>query len=250
MTRTLALAAALSAGLGLTTATAADMAGPARASFAPLAAPAGPAGFYFGTRNGFGGARDTRFDVGAGAVNVTNQYEMGFYNGLMIGYNFGPVLGGVGLRGELEFGRSQFSIKTHTVNGARVASIDSFGDLRSYGGFANAFLDFNLATLAGVPADSLLARITPYVGGGIGYSQVELRRMGVTATGVIMDDSDGRFAYNLAAGVGISIFERTTLEIGYRYLAVPDLQFVARDGTRTRTSAAANMVTLGMRRQF
>lgn len=250
MIKSLALGAALSLGAGLSMANAADMTGPARSGIAPLSVPASLSGFYFGTRNGFGAARDTRFDIGGGGVNVTNQYELGVYNGLMAGYNFGPVLGGVGLRGELEFGRSQFSIKTHTVNGARVAGVDSFGDLRSFGGFANVFLDFNLATLAGLPADSLLARITPYVGGGVGYSQVELRRMGVSATGVIMDDSDGRFAYNLAAGVGISVFDRTTLEIGYRYLAVPDLQFVARDGTRTRTSVGANMVTLGMRRQF
>ncbi|MCZ8314838.1 outer membrane beta-barrel protein [Phreatobacter sp.] len=250
MIKSLALGAALGLGAGLSMANAADMTGPVRSGIAPLSVPASLSGFYFGTRNGFGAARDTRFDIGGGGVNVTNQYELGVYNGLMAGYNFGPVLGGVGLRGELEFGRSQFSIKTHTVNGARVAGIDSFGDLRSFGGFANVFLDFNLATLAGLPADSLLARITPYVGGGVGYSQVELRRMGVSATGVIMDDSDGRFAYNLAAGVGISVFDRTTLEIGYRYLAVPDLQFVARDGTRTRTSAGANMVTLGMRRQF
>lgn len=250
MTRTLALAAALSFGCGLATAAAADMAGPARTGIAPLAAPASLSGFYVGTRNGFGGARDTRFNVGGGGINVTNQYEMGFYNGLMIGYNFGPVLGGMGLRGELEFGRSQFSVKTHTVNGARVPQSDSFGDLRGYGGFANLFLDLNLGTLAGVSTDSLLARITPYIGGGIGYSQVELRRMGISATGVIMDDSDSRFAYNLATGIGVSIFDRTTLEIGYRYLAVPDLQFVARDGTRTRTNAAANMVTVGMRRQF
>jgi opacity protein-like surface antigen len=215
-----------------------------------FAAPASLSGFYVGTRNGFGVADDTRFNVGGGGVRVTNQYELGFSNGLMAGYNFGPVLGGVGLRGELELSRSQFSIDTHKVNGAKVADDDSFGELRAFTGFANVFVDFNLGRMTGAAPDSFMNRITPYVGGGIGYSQVELRKMGVSATGVLMNDSDEQFAYNLSVGVGFEAFERTTLELGYRYMAAPELKFTARDGARTKTDLSANMFTVGMRRQF
>jgi opacity protein-like surface antigen len=244
------LALSAAAALAVMPAVAADL--PRRsAPMAPMfAAAPSPAGFYFGTRNAFGMADDTRFAVGGGGVRVTNQYEAGFANGLMVGYNFGPVLGGVGLRGELEGGRAQFSIDTHTVNGAKIASGDSFGDLRTLGGFANAFLDFNLGRLMGAPADSFMNRVTPYLGGGVGFAQVELRKMGISATGVIMKDTDSQFAYQLSAGVGIEVFERTTIELGYRYMAVPDLKFVARDGTRTNTELNANLFTFGMRRQF
>jgi opacity protein-like surface antigen len=217
---------------------------------APIMTAPALSGFYIGTRNTIGIADDTRFNVGGGGVRVTNQYEFGFGNGLMAGYNVGPVLGGIGLRGEIEIGRSQFSIDTHTVNGTKITGADSFGDLRSVQGFANAFIDINLGRMMGAPAGSFMYAITPFVGGGIGFAQVELRKMGISATGVLMKDSDAKFAFNLSAGVGIEIFERTTLEIGYRYMGVPDLEFVARDGTKTKTELKANLFTIGMRRQF
>lgn len=224
---------------------------PRRSAVAPVyQAPLATSGFYIGTRNGFGVADDTNFNVGGGGVRVTNQYEFGFGNGLVAGYNFGPMFNGIGLRGELEIGRSQFSIDTHTVNGTKVGEIDSFGELRAFTGFANAFLDFNLGRMVGASPDSWLNRVTPYIGGGIGYSDVELRKMGISATGVLIKDNDAQLAYNLSAGIGFDIFERTTLEFGYRYMSVPELQFTARDGTRTKTELNANLFTVGMRRQF
>ncbi len=237
------------AAISIAPAVAADL--PRRtAPLAPAFTTLPASGFYIGTRNAFGVADDTNFNVAGGGVRVSNQYEFGFANGLVAGYNFGPVLGGIGLRGELEIGRSQFSIDTHTVNGTKIVGTDSFGELRGFTGFANAFLDFNLGRLTGAAADSYLNRITPFVGGGVGYSQVELRKMGISTTGVLMKDSDAQFAYNLSAGVGIELFERTTLEFGYRYMAVPELQFTAREGTRTKTELSANLFTVGMRRQF
>ncbi len=148
-----------------------------------------------------------------------------------------------------------FSIDTHTVNGTQVPSIDSFGDLRSLGAFGSAYLDFNLGTLFG----SGLSAITPFVGGGIGFAQVELRKQGISATGVVIDDEDAQVAYHLSAGVGISLsglgfgnalFDRTTLELGYRHLQVQDLEFTARDGTTSETDVTKNLFTVGVRRQF
>jgi opacity protein-like surface antigen len=217
---------------------------------APVFAQPAVSGFYFGTRNGVTVADDTRFGIAGGAVSVKNEYEVGNSNALVLGYNFGPVLGGVGMRSELEFGRSQLSVDTHTVNGVKINDTDSFGELRTYAGFVNAYFDFNLGRMTNASSDSFLNKLTPFVGAGAGYAQVELRKMGISASGVILKDTDEQFAYQLSAGLGFSLFERTTAEIGYRYMSVPDLKFVARDGTSTKTDLNANILTIGMRRQF
>jgi opacity protein-like surface antigen len=210
----------------------------------------GDAGFYLGTRNTFGTPDDTDFSIGGGGVNISNQYDFGFGNGIIVGYNFSNVLGGVGLRGELEFSRSQFSIDTHTVAGTQIDSGDSFGELRAYTGFANLFFDIDLASMSGAPSDGFLSKVKPFVGGGVGYSNVELRKMGVSAVGVVMDDDDSAFAYNISAGVGVEVFEKTTLELGYRYMSVADLEFNSNDGTASQTDYDANLFTVGLRRQF
>lgn len=207
-------------------------------------------GFYLGNRNTFGVADDTEFAIGGGGVGVSNQYEFGFGNGIVAGYNFGDLMGGVALRGELEFNRSQFSIDTHTVGGTEISSGDSFGELRAYTGFANAFFDIDLGAMSGSSSDGLLSKVKPFVGGGIGYSQVELRKMGVSSAGVVMNDEDAAFAFNLSAGVGVEIFEKTTLELGYRYMSVADLEFTSNDGTTSSTDYNSNLFMVGMRRQF
>jgi opacity protein-like surface antigen len=65
-------------------------------------------------------------------------------------------------------------------------------------------------------------RITPYVGAGVGLAYNKTG--GVSFTGnpalvnVIEGDSRWSLAWSLMAGVGIQLTERTTLDIGYRYL--------------------------------
>ncbi|HEV2559244.1 MAG TPA: porin family protein [Microvirga sp.] len=228
---------------------------PRQAPAAPLLAPQPVGGLYFMSRTGIGSVDDTSFALGGGSVGVRNEYEAGTTSFVALGYSFGPVLGGLTPRVEVEGMYGTFSIDTHTVNGTQVPSIDSFGDLRSLGAFGSAYLDFNLGTLFG----SGLSAITPFVGGGIGFAQVELRKQGISATGVVIDDEDAQVAYHLSAGVGISLsglgfgnalFDRTTLELGYRHLQVQDLEFTARDGTTSETDVTKNLFTVGVRRQF
>jgi len=102
---------------------------------------------------------------------------------------------------------------------------------------------------------------TPYFGGGVGAMNLELRRQGVSATGVVLDDDDTKFAYHLDAGVGIelssisffrdvSLFTNTTFDIGYRYTAADDFDFTAVDGTTSSTDFSSHALTVGFRRQF
>jgi opacity protein-like surface antigen len=65
-------------------------------------------------------------------------------------------------------------------------------------------------------------RYTPYVGAGVGLAYNKLGGVSFTGnpalTNVIEGDSRWSLAWSLMAGVGIQLTERTTLDIGYRYL--------------------------------
>ena len=107
-----------------------------------------------------------------------------------------------------------------------------------------------MVTAAGFGNAPWLARLSPYVGGGIGISQVTLRRQGISATGVVMDGSDTRLTWQLSAGVSYAIFDKTAFELGYRHMRTSGLEFEARDGTVSKTDLVNNMVTVGIRRSF
>ncbi len=65
---------------------------------------------------------------------------------------------------------------------------------------ANGYIDFNVSDL-----------LTPYVGVGVGYGDVDRSGGG--------GDDDG-FAYALHAGVAFDVTQQTQVDIGYRYRAI------------------------------
>ena len=90
---------------------------------------------------------------------------------------------------------------------------------------------------------------------------LDLRKQGVAGVSTLIDDSDTKFAYHLDAGLGInlqkiglfsntSLFDNTTLDIGYRFTAADNFDFTARDGTSSSTDFRSNAVTFGLRKQF
>jgi opacity protein-like surface antigen len=211
-------------------------------------------GFYFGGRQMLGATGETRFETAGGGSRFDSRYEFGRYTGAAIGYSFGPMMGAFRPRVELEGSFGTLAVDRHKITTAGVTQTadrtDSFGELRTTTGLVNAFADINLGALTGARPDSLLWRITPYLGAGIGASQVTLRRQGISGTGVVMDGSDTRMTWQVSAGIGYQIFERTTFDIGFRHQRTEGLQFTARDGTASKTELVNNLVTIGIRRQF
>lgn len=214
---------------------------------APMPVPS-LSGFYLGSTTTLNFLDNTNFAL-AGPTTIDTDYDVGFYSGLRLGYNFGPM-SFVSPRIEIEGGYGSSSVDTHTVGGVGVAGIDSFGDARSWQGYVNGYLDLAFGSFTG---------ITPFIGGGVGFASVELRKQGISAVGVVMDDTDTGFAYHLDAGVslhldqlglGVSLLQGTTVELGYRYTNVSDLTFTARDGTQADTDYTSNAATLGFRKQF
>lgn len=203
-------------------------------------------GFYLGSISSLTFPDDTSFTSGGNSFSA--DYDFGTYSGLRAGYSFGSY-GFVSPRVELEIGYGMADVDQISSRGVGFGS-DSFGDARAIQGYVNAYLDIPTTTA-----------FTPYFGGGIGAMNLELRRQGVSATGVIMDDDDTKFAYHLDAGVGIdlntisffrdsSLFSNTTFDIGYRYTAADDFDFTARDTTSSSTDFSSHAVVAGFRRQF
>ncbi|MDP9810172.1 opacity protein-like surface antigen [Rhizobium tibeticum] len=247
MRRTQLLTAALLSTAFFTAAQAADLVAPSEQPVSPVVLPS-TSGFYIGSTSTINFLDDTGFDVLG--VRVSTDYDAGFYSSLRAGYDFG-VAGWVSPRLELELGYGGASVDEHSVEGiGGVASIDSFGDARTFQGYVNGYID--------IPVTSA---IKPFVGGGVGFMNLELRKQGVAGVATLMDDSDTAFAYHLDAGVGIdiqglglftntSLFQNTVFEVGYRYTAADDFNFTARDGSSSSTDFTSNSVTLGFRKKF
>jgi opacity protein-like surface antigen len=234
-------AAALFLGLaGL--AQAADM--PAQ-TYEPVAPVPSLSGFYLGSISSVNFADDTDFTVGG--LGISTSYDVGFYTGARLGYSFGPMFSIVSPRLEVEGGYFQSDVDSHSLGGVDIPG--SFGDIRGWQGYLNGYLDIGLG----------LSGITPYVGGGVGFADVELHKQGVSALGIVVDDSDTAFAYHLDAGLSFqldhlgfnwSLLQGTTLDVGYRYTNVSDLTFTAVDGTEADTDYTSNAVTFGFRKFF
>jgi opacity protein-like surface antigen len=247
MTKTLLLAALLSSA-SVSLVHAADLVAPVEQS-APVQS---SSGFYIGSLSSVNWLDDTNF--GTAGFNVSTEYDVGFYSALRAGYDFG-AMGFVSPRLELELGYGTASVDEHRAAGVAAGSIDSFGDARSFQGYVNGYLDIPLAT------EGFFSAVTPYVGGGVGFMNLELRKQGVAGVATLMDDSDTQFAYHVDAGLGInlqgiglfsdmSLFDGTTLDVGYRFTAADNFDFTARDGTASSTDFRSNAITVGFRKQF
>jgi outer membrane protein OmpA-like peptidoglycan-associated protein len=101
---------------------------------------------------------------------------------------------------------------------------------------ANVFYDFNRG-----------GTFQPYVGVGAGYAQLEVEDF-------VVDVDEGDFAWQAMAGVGIALSEQATLDLGYRYFSIPDvdaeLPFGEGEGIPFTVEYEHQAATIGLRWQF
>jgi opacity protein-like surface antigen len=102
---------------------------------------------------------------------------------------------------------------------------DSVGDLGAFNGVAqyqhNAF-----SIMANAWYDFQVAGLSPYVGGGIGWADVEVDGV-YQSKSVGASFSESGFAWQLGGGLHLPIDEKLTLGIGYRYFSAPDITIPA-----------------------
>ncbi|MGH8444804.1 MAG: thrombospondin type 3 repeat-containing protein, partial [Solimonas sp.] len=168
------------------------------------------------------GTPETTFDT-------TIRYKGGYGGGATLGYMFDG-----GLRSELSFTYSQadWDKLTLSAGGASVTTSPDNAKLRAMRLMANAWYDIDFGTW-----------VVPYLGGGLGYQRSEVSSNGA-------DDSDNGFAWQLGAGLGFLVSDRTTLSLDYRFVNASDPEYQTADGGKLKTEYQSHNVGLGLRYAF
>lgn len=159
----------------------------------------------------------TEFDTGvAYGIEAGLRYDNGFRSGVEIALTSADVdshegvnVGGAGLDGV------DAAVLTGSAEqlGASVGAVvaDGRGDIENLAVFANAYYDFNRD-----------GQFQPYVGGGIGFSQVDVT---YNPSGVgIVEDDETKFAYQLRAGATYKVTDNFEGYAEYTYRATDDVE--------------------------
>jgi opacity protein-like surface antigen len=189
--------------------------------------------WYVALRGGAVFADDTSFETLGTFVDTS--YETGPFVAGAIGYQFHS-----GLRAEAELGYLTTSVDSQDVAGVGTFQDDNVtGDTSAFFGLASVYYDLPLN-----------GPIKPFVGAGIGAADVSFEDHGTSATGTLLDESATAFAWHLTGGIDYEIRENVALEVGYRYLAVEDVDVTAFDGTPSSVDVADHIVFAGLRYRF
>lgn len=164
-------------------------------------------------------------------VSFESTYEDGAVYGGQLGYVFSN-----GFRPELGFGYR--SNKFDTVStGADGASNQAEGKLETTSLNANLWYDFF----------SVRDKVRPYLGAGFGASQVSIKDFSQNgATTASLSDKQSVFSYQLGAGVGFRMGDRTRLSLDYRYLVANESEFDTGGGSTLTTDYKHSSFQLGL----
>lgn len=168
---------------------------------------------------------ETVFTPGLGAGSTGTMqigFDEGFDGGVFVGYDFGAF------RVEAEVSYKQADVEELITNGMTPPGTAGTagrwtggnGDIAILSGMVNGMLDFG-------DDDGL----SGFVGGGVGMARVDVN--GVTAftnTGVILDDSDTRFAWQVIAGVRQALSRTVDIHLKYRFFNADEMDYVGYGG--------------------
>jgi len=173
-------------------------------------------------------------------INIDYEDDTVFAAALAGGYDWSGQ--GVPIRTEIEYTfRSGFDYDPNPtfVNAATPSRAES--DFNAHTFLINAFYDLKNGS-----------EFTPYVGGGFGMA---LNHSDVTYTNLATGESEEAeetaldIAGHVGGGVGYTINERTTLDLGYRYLWLGDVEY-GPSADVTAFDHNAHEVLLGLRYHF
>jgi opacity protein-like surface antigen len=139
-----------------------------------------------------------------GGLSIDASFDTGYGITVAAGHSFDAV------RAELELGYRKNGIDSFSGFGV---SVPGSGDVTSTSVMANLYYDITPK-----------ARWSPFLGAGLGLARVEVDNAAVMGI-VIGDAADTVFAWQLMAGIGCKLTERTTLDLSYRYFATSDPDF-------------------------
>jgi len=140
---------------------------------------------------------DTSFQVAPGTIDTEFEDD----------WNYSAAYGWKreGYRYEVELVVGEDDVSSHTLNGGAPLAGPT-GGINMAGVLFNGYYDFSAASA-----------FTPYVGAGLGVAMVEAEGFGVATIPDVLDDDDTVIAYQLMAGIGYDLSDRTNLFAEYRY---------------------------------
>lgn len=188
---------------------------------APAAKAEGP--YVFGA---VGGAFMQDSNLDSGAFDLNADHDAGFAGLAGLGY----ALPG-GFRVEAELGYRDNDVDS-------VSGVNASGETRAYSAMANLLYDFDVDW-----------PVRPFIGVGAGLARVardDIAPVGPTS----LDDHDTGFAYQFIAGAEYPLSDRLGINLSYRYLRVPDLDYTAASGAGIDSDYASHTVLLGLRFRF
>ena len=193
--------------------------------------------YYVELRGGLAFPDDTDFNANA-ATNIVNTYEdAGYFIGGAFGFNLLETAA-YRLRGDVELGYRDADVESHIVNGTSAGSAASFGSTSIFYGLANLSVDLKTGTA-----------LTPYLSAGGGFGNVEFDGHGANGA-TLMDDSATGYAFQAGAGINYEFGGGLSFNIGYRYLAIYDLELTSVGGTTSSTDVTDHQMLFGLRQSF
>jgi opacity protein-like surface antigen len=169
-------------------------------------------------------------------LNEDFNDRVGFDPGISIGGTAGYDFGIVRLEGELSYKHAEIESIT-SQNGFRFRNVN--GSIGAGAMMFNGFFDLHNNS-----------RLTPYLGGGIGFAGLHLSD--TTSLGVPLygDADDTVFAYQFGTGVEIDLNRFYSLDIGYRYFVTDRATFDSDLDISTSLKFESHNATLGFRFKF
>lgn len=166
-------------------------------------------GWYLGVQTSFSETDDTSFGTALGSVTTTFDSDMSY--GLAFGYDTSKV------RVEGEITAREAEVENHILGGGALPG--PTGGAESLSIMGNLIYDFNRD-----------GAFQPYIGAGLGWTDVELSDFGVAPIPNVLDDSDSSFAYQFLAGLGFGLGESDwNLFIDYRWFVADSLSLTVSD---------------------
>jgi len=146
----------------------------------------------------------------------TIEFDKGLAFGVAAGYGFGNTR----VEGEIAYQKNDYDKLSLSAPG-----VGSFSGLNVDGhATSTAFL------LNGYYFFKNNSSITPFIGAGLGFANIDVSDISVPGIGALTSSSDDTvFAYQIGTGVGFAVNEKVTLDLKYRYFATSDPNFEGTD---------------------
>ena len=134
------------------------------------------------------------------------EFSTGFTGGIALGYG---VAYNMRVEGELVYQKNDIDRAT-----AQGISANASGDTSSLALLLNGYYDFMNSSA-----------FTPFISAGIGVAKIDVNNFTLVGGNQIGSEDDTVFAYQVGAGVGYAVTEKTSIDLKYRYFGTADPDF-------------------------